>query len=132
LLQRKDLRKITGLAWAQDAPGSNPRASTNLYFDFASLRDAFIFVEALVNFSWAGGRSLQIIQSPSLTICAGSDRLRHRSVACFGLAGDRIIPNSLVLANWTIRPRNISATGTLRGQDYAVRSQLRDAFIVEP
>ena len=33
-------------------------------FCFPALRDICIFIEALVNFSQAGGRFLQIIQSP--------------------------------------------------------------------
>src|SRR5260221_4472087 len=68
--RRSRYRRTTYLAflllpWAQDAPGSNPGAPTNLCF-FPPLRDTCIFVEALVNFL-AGRRSVFTNHSISMT-----------------------------------------------------------------
>jgi hypothetical protein len=54
------------LPWAQEVPSSNLGAPTNLVFCFPSLIDACFFATAPVNFSHAGGRFLQAIQSPRL------------------------------------------------------------------
>ena len=67
VVQRKDLKKMTPLAWAQEVPGSNPGAPTKIIFrSFFSLSKGSSPLTSPVEFSQAGGLVLQAIEFASL------------------------------------------------------------------
>jgi hypothetical protein len=59
VVQRKGLKEMTRLAWAQEAPGSNPGAPTKSIFRiFFSLKNTFFTQNLTVEIRQAGGLDL--------------------------------------------------------------------------